>query len=297
VDEQSQPGDTSEVTESESDPIRERTVTDRWLHTSDGFKVPSLMRLTQTSMFHPGYMSRTTDATPPSVKIGMLVGCEPIDATMSGTRLRASFLAFLNSPDVRAAVEALTFVDPAPTWKSLAGHGPRTLEAALTAEADPLGGVPTASALFLPPTAGEQPYGRDERQATLVLFVEPRTPGGQVPPASDLATWWRRFSRALAIPATFADFLATDLGAATSNDPPAQFGIWLESHQPLTVMIDTDGLQTLPGRSFSSQFIGWAFADPGGKSAAGVTRDLMVQLCEFTLHLDDFEQSLIGELQ
>lgn len=62
-------------------------------------------------------------------------------------------------------------------------------------------------------------------------------------------------------------------------------------------MIDTGWLHSLPGRSFSSQFIGWAFVDPRGKSATGVTRDLMVQLCAFTLHLDGFEQALAGELQ
>jgi hypothetical protein len=46
------------------------------------------------------------------------------------------------------------------SWKNMAGHGLRTLEAALTAGEDPLEGVPACSALFLPPTAGEELYGR-----------------------------------------------------------------------------------------------------------------------------------------
>lgn len=181
------------------------------------------------------------------------------------------------------------------SWKNLAGHGPRTLEAALTASEDPLEGVPAASALFLPPTAGESLYGRDGRSATLILYVEPRTVGDQVPPASDLATWSRRFSLALAAPSAFADFLDGDLGLATSNEPPAQLGVWLQSYQPLTVMVDIDGLQMLPGSSPSNQFIGWTFADPDGKPAAETARDLIVQLCEYTLHLDDFEQVLPEE--
>jgi hypothetical protein len=57
-------------------------------------------------------------------------------------------------------------------------------------------------------------------------------------------------------------------------------------------MVDIDGLRMLPGSSPSNQFIGWTFADPGGKPATGVVRDLMVQLCEYTLHLDDFESVL-----
>src|SRR5258708_1519214 len=98
------------------------------------------------------------------------------------------------------------------SWKNLAGHGPRTLEAALTAGEDPMEGVPIASALFLPPTAGESLYGRNSRSATLVLYVEPRTADGHVPPASDLTGWHRRFNFALAVPGAFADFIAKDLG-------------------------------------------------------------------------------------
>jgi hypothetical protein len=126
----------------------------------------------------------------------------------------------------------------------------------------------------------------------VILYVEPRTAEGQVPAPSDLLTWSRRFGLALAVPRAFADFLDDDLRLATSNDPSAQLGIWLRSYQPLTVMVDIDGLRVLPGSSPSNQFIGWTFADPDGKSAAGVARELMIQLCEYELHLDDFERVL-----
>jgi hypothetical protein len=278
---------------SESEPTPS-TVTDRWYHTSDGGKVPALMGLTHTGMWHPGYNGRQPEETPPSVKIGMLVVCQPIDPGSSGTELRAKFLAFLNSPTVRTLVEGLTAVDPGMSWKSLAGHGPRTLEAALTGYENPMEGAPVASALFLPPTAGESLYGRNGKSATLILYIEPRTADGRVPAASDLLTWSRRFGLALAVPSAFAEFLDSNLRLATSNDPPAQLGIWLQSYQPLTVMVDIDGLRMLPGSSPSNQFMGWTFADPDGKSAAGVARDLMIQLCEYTLHLDDFER-LLGE--
>ena len=280
--------------DSESSPVPEPTptVTDRWHHTSDGSKVPALMGLTHTIVSHPGYGGRQPDDTPPSVRIGMLLACQPIDPTSSGTALRAKFLAFLNSSAIHTLVEALTDVEPGMSWKNLAGHGPRTLEAALTASGNPIEGVPAASALFLPPTAGESLYGRDERSATLILYVEPRTADGQAPPASDLSTWSRRFTLALDVPRAFADFLDGDLGLATSNDPAAQLGVWLQSYQPLTVMVDIDRLQMLPGSSPSNQFIGWAFADSVGKPAAGTARDLIVQLCEYTLHLDDFERAL-----
>jgi hypothetical protein len=49
--------------------------------------------------------------------------------------------------------------------------------------------------------------------ATLLLYVEPETADGQVPSASNLATWSRRFSQALALPGAFVDFLNGELGA------------------------------------------------------------------------------------
>ena len=153
-------------------------------------------------------------------------------------------------------------------------------------------GVPVASALFLPPTAGESLYGRNGKSATLIFYVEPRTADGHVPPAADLDSWRWRFAQALAVPRAFAEFLDDHLRLATSNEPPAQLGAWLQSCQPLTVMVDVEGLQILPGSSPSNQFIGWTFADSDGKSAAGAARDLIVQLCEYTLHLNDFERAL-----
>ena len=112
--------------EPDSAPLFEpvRTVTGRWCHTSDGGKVPALMGLTYTSMSHPGYGSRQGQEAPPSVKIGMLVACQPIDPAAGGTELRAKFLAFLNSSTVHSLIAGLTKVEPGMSWKNLAGHGP-----------------------------------------------------------------------------------------------------------------------------------------------------------------------------
>lgn len=264
----------------------------RWHQTSDGFKVPALMRLTHTSMSHPGYMGRQTQDQPPSVKIGLLVACQAIDPSSGGSELRAKFRAFLNSSAVREPIEAMTYVARTASWKIMAGHGPRTIEAALTADENPMEGVPIASALFLPPTTGESLYGRDGRAATLIFYIEPRTDGGQVPPASTLAIWHRRFNIALTVPEAFADFLSGELGLGAFGDPSPQFGVWLNSHQPLTTMVDIQELRTLPGAQPSNQFIGWAFAGPDGRTTADTARDLLVQLCEYELHLDAFEQTL-----
>jgi hypothetical protein len=284
----------AEIPDPAPDSSRGIATTDRWHHTLNGASVPSLMRLTQTNVLHPGYGGRQWDETPPSVKIGMLVSCEPIDPRRSGSELRAKFLSFLSSPAVRTLIDALTHVAPDASWKSLAGNGPRTLEAALTSGADPLEDVPVASALLLVPTAQQPLYGRDERSVTLMLYIEPRSADGLVPPASSPRTWLKRFALAFAVPRALDDFLSADLGLTTRSNPPAQLGIWLESHQPLTVMVDIDGLRVLPGRSPSNQFIGWTFAAPDGNPSTAVARDLIVELCEYTLHLDGFELNVFG---
>jgi hypothetical protein len=267
-------------------------ITDLWRHTSDGGQVPGLMALTHTGMSHPGYGGRQTQDTPPSIRVGMLVTCNPIDTTASGSALRAKFAAFLETEAVSKLIGALTDVNPGMSWKSLAGNGPRTLEAALTADENVLASVPVASALLLPPLAGESLYGRNGRAAPLLLYVEPRTADGRVPPASDLAAWYECFGLALAVPGAFAKFLAEDLILGTSGDPPAQLGIWLQSYHPLTTMVDTQGVKMLPGSSPSNWFMGWAFATPDGTSGEETARDLLSQMCEYTLHLDAFEPRL-----
>jgi hypothetical protein len=267
-------------------------ITDRWRQTSDGGQVPGLMTLTHTGMSHPGYGGRQAQDTPPSVKIGMLVACQPIDPAARGTEMRAKFVAFLETEAVKTLIGALTDVSPGMSWKSLAGNGPRTLEAVLTAGEDVLEGVPVASALLLPPVAGESLYGRNGQAATLLLYSEPRTADGGIPPASGLAAWYERFDLALAMPGAFAEFLAKDLRLGTSDNPGAQLGIWLQSYYPLSIMVDTGGLRSLPGSSPSNWFMGWAFATSDGMSGVATARDLLSALCEYTLHLDAFEEIL-----
>jgi hypothetical protein len=65
---------------------------------------------------------------------------------------------------------------------------------------------------------------------------------------------------ALAMPSVFAEFLAKELGLDTSDDPPAQLGIWMQSYHPLTSMVDPQELRMLPGSSPSNWFMGWAYA-------------------------------------
>jgi hypothetical protein len=57
-------------------------------------------------------------------------------------------------------------------------------------------------------------------------------------------------------------------------------------------MVDTEGLRTLPGSWPQNQFIGWTLTAPDGGPAEQAARALVTQLCEYTLHLDAYEQAL-----
>jgi hypothetical protein len=57
-------------------------------------------------------------------------------------------------------------------------------------------------------------------------------------------------------------------------------------------MVDPQGLRTLPGSIPSNEFTGWAFAAEDGNLIADTARDLLTQLCEYTMHFDAFEQTL-----
>ena len=62
-------------------------------------------------------------------------------------------------------------------------------------------------------------------------------------------------------------------------------------------MVDTRGLPTLPGSWPSNQYMGWAYAATDGDPAGETARDLLIQLCEYTLHLDDFEHAIAEAVQ
>jgi hypothetical protein len=125
--------------------------------------------------------------------------------------------------------------------------------------------------------------------------LEPRDPDGAPAPPVNLAAWHERFTSALTLPTLLAHFLANDLGLATADDPPAQAGIWLNAPRAMTELVDIEKLTVVKGSAQSNQFMGWALADPGGKTAAATTVDFLTQLCDHTLHLDGYE-SLLADL-
>jgi hypothetical protein len=269
-----------------------RPQTSRWRHTTDGFEVPALMRITHKAFNHMGFL-RSPEKTPPSVRIGALVACDPLGPTPSTSDLGSRFLGFLTRQPVLDLVSMMTHIDSAASWRRMAGNGRLMLEAAMMTEDQQE--VPVAAAMLLLPQPGASHFGSDPRCAELVLHIEPRNAEGSPAAAAGLKEWRDRFARTLAVPGQLADFLTHELNLAAGAEPPAQLGVFLNAHRSIAELVDPGGLRSLPGSAQSNQFIGFAIADPDGKPFEAAADDLVGQLCDFTLHLENWETVLASQ--
>jgi hypothetical protein len=267
------------------------TVTDRWLPTINNVST-AMLQLQHNSISHPGYMRRlSTSNPPPSVRIGVVVACAQLDAAAPTSDLRAKFLHFLRQSPAMDLVRDLAEIGEGAIWTSRDDNPPFNFGAVLApsgTEEEP----PVAWARILLPESLTQQSGRDARCAYLVLYVEPRT-GAAVPaPAASLVSWYQRLSGALKLPAALAAFLVDDLGLPTTNDPPAEVGIWLKAPHALTELVEVDAFDIVAGSPQSNWFMGFAIANPDGEDAAGTALALLRQMCDSSLHLDQYESAL-----
>ena len=265
-------------------------VSNRWRLTTDGGQVPVLMQLRSNAMSHPGYASLSvTGNPPPSMRIGVVVACEPLGSSPSTSTIRANFLSFLHRQPVNDVLAELTTVNPDDRWTPWDGHGRFNFGAVLGSGDET---APVAWARLLLPQADTLSFGYDPRSAVFILHVYPRGPNGNPAPAANLASWHNRFVRALAIPGAQAAFLTQDLGLAATGDQPAQAGVYLDAPHSMTELVDTQDLSSLPGSPASSWFMGWAISSPDGQQAPELAREWLVQMCDNTLHVDAYESYL-----
>jgi hypothetical protein len=261
-------------------------ITDRWRNINNGFEAGAMMRLRDYTLFHPAY----TNPPPPSMRTATRIACAPLAASPPTSDIRARFLAFLRSPAVSALLAALTTVSDDTQWTSW-NDRPRSNFAAILTGPDTQS-PPVAWAQITLPESGASHLGADPRAALLVIHIYPRTPQGDPAPAAGLPAWHQRLGLALTLPSAFADFLAHDLGLATTNDPLAQAGVSLDTPQSITQLIDPEDLQAVPGTTPRSTYMGWALAEPDGEPTPGLIHQWLTQICDNTLYVTDYEPTL-----
>ena len=241
-------------------------------------------------MSHPGYTSRSLgENPPPSMRIGIVVPCEPLGSEPTTSDIRASFLTFLHSQPVRDVLEGLTAFNPDAVWTARDGHGRFNFGAVLDGDTDT---APVAWARLLLPQAEPLSYAYEPRSAVFILHVYLRTHAGRPASAANLASWHDRLTRALGIPSALTAYLTQGLGLATPGGQPAQAGVYLDAPHSITELVDTEGLKSLPGSSSTSWFMGWAISDPNGQEAPVLAREWLAQMCDNTLYVDAYEPVL-----
>ena len=135
-------------------------------------------------------------------------------------------------------------------------------------------------------------YGRDFRSAYFVLYAEPRSADGSPASAASLVSWHQRLSGALKLPAALAAFLVDSLGLSTADDPAAEVGVWLKAPRALTELVEVDAFDTVAGSTQPNWFMGFAIASPDGQQVSEATLAWLRQMCDSSLHLDDYESAL-----
>ncbi len=265
--------------------------TGRWTQTTDGSKVAALMRIGDVAMSHPSRFRLPND-TPPSMRVGMLVACEPLGADPPTSELRSRFLSLLQRQPITDLVEAVSHIEHGALWTPYAGRGRINHEAVLTAKNIQDEDAPVASALLLLTDVGTSSFGRDPRFAELVLDIDLRKPDGEPAAPATLEAWHDRFVQMFNLPGFFTQFLTEDLDITTSAAPAAQLGVWLKTQHTMLELVDIGDLSTLPGSQPSPWFIGYSFANPLGQRPALAAAELLQQMCDYTLHVDKYEPLL-----
>ncbi len=281
----------------EGDAVRNRrgardepAVAGTWRHTTNGFDVPAMLHIGQMAMPESSRAHRPEHERPPTMRFGAALACAPLSSSPPTSELRDKFLGFLASPNIWGLVSAHGYVPKGGTWKRLAGRGRITLAAELTGDNEDEAAL--ASTLLLLPDPAVSGYGRDSRYAELFVDVELRNAHGSPAPGMTLDVLHERFKQILAVPVALAAFLSTDLGLDTPGDPPSQAGVLLKSPRGMAELVDTEDLKPLPASAQSSEFLGWAIADPAGESATVTATEMLRQMCDYTLSLDGYESRL-----
>jgi hypothetical protein len=69
-------------------------------------------------------------------------------------------------------------------------------------------------------------------------------------------------------------------------------GVWLKAPHALTELVEVDAFEAVAGSPQSNWFMGFAIASPDGERVSGAALAWLRQMCDSSLHLDDYESAL-----
>lgn len=134
-------------------------------------------------------------------------------------------------------------------------------------------------------------WEQDSRYAELLLLVQPRDAAGQPASPVSLERWHDRLVMALRVPEAFASFLDRN-GMQTYDDPPAQFGVRLETNRGLDELIDSRSLERIPGSATLNSMFSYGVANREGEESPNVALVMLRLWCDHGLCVDGYEAEL-----
>lgn len=270
-------------------------MTRRWRQPlNDTERRPLFNGVKDNTMNHPGYAGRSSNTTPPSLRIGLHVKCSPIaPSNPSTSEIRRAYLRTLDHAAIANLVNSLSDEEGL-VWTPWDSSG-RDNHGAVFGRGDQDDTAPTAWARILLPDPARSSFWRDPQSADFVLHIEPRERNGQPAPARGLPDWHRLFAQALSLPDVIASsLLSGELALNTPEEPSTKAAVWLTAPHDLTELVDISGLRRLPGSYISSWFHGYAVADETtGHGASVVATEWIRRMCDDSLRLDGYEPHLL----
>jgi hypothetical protein len=267
----------------------------RWREPADDQETAQVRALRDNQSSHPAFArSSSQPIRPLTVRVGVSLPCTPLPATQPNTSdVRSRFLEFLSRPPATDLVMTLTPVNDDRRWEKWAGHGRTNHEALLTLVEHQE--EPAAWARILIPEPQMPASWRDPRCADFLMHVLRRRTA-QIPPHIDLINLHRLLIHALSLPTALAHFLREDLGLTTVDEPAASVMVWIDTPDALSNFVDIGNCQPLPGSPSSPRFESYAVLDAKGLPVADMAIEWIRQMCDNTLHVDNYE-SLLSALK
>jgi hypothetical protein len=280
----------------------------RWREPADDAQTAHVRHLRDNQSSHPAFSARSSRAdSPPTVRIGMSVACNPLPAMQpTSSVIRDSFLSFLSGAPMAGLVKELTSIGHDAKWEKWGGHGRSNHEVVLTGADQQT--APVAWARLLLPEPRMPAGWRDSKSALLLMQIErrPWDVDGPSAPSIPFLDWHTHFMKILKCSTALAAFLAHDLRLEVPADEPggldqiiealsvASVAVWLITPQAMTDLVGISGYHQLPGSPVSPQFDAYAVIHPDGMDASDMAIDWMRQMCDYSLHLDGYDSSLMG---
>ena len=140
-----------------------------------------------------------------------------------------------------------------------------------------------------PPALGRRPtvrarIGRPSPPSSSTF--EPRQDDASPIPPASRDEWARRITQVLQAAPAIAGFLTGQLGLHVAGTPAAQAAVRLETPKDLAQLIDTAGLEPLPGGQHMRHATGYFTAAPDGTPAPDTAARMVQHVLQYALTID-----------